>query len=206
MVRKKSKEWVEARRRKEWVEARRRLEEPRHRYGAVEAALAAVFGADAAGQAGVLRGRLKHFQKLGLPGLKVGKGARVRYSDEHAAQWLIALFLNDLGVEPKTIVGLFENYWQPDLVVWVVFATDKEATNKDRPNPVLLAFRPQSLWRRWQWGKIEIPIFVALRRWDPYPRENIARALDDLPEYGPFTVFNLTDSLVKLSTALKSEA
>jgi hypothetical protein len=191
------------------VEVHRRLVEPRHSYGAVEGALAAVFGADAAGQAGVLRGRLKHFQKLGLPGLKVGKGARVRYSDEQAAQWLIALFLNDLGVEPKTIVVLFEKYWAARLVDWVMRATDKEATNKDRPNPVLLAFRPQSLWRRWQWGRFEIPIFVSLRRWDygpTHPRENIALALDSLPKYGPFTVFNLTDSLGKLSTALKSEA
>jgi hypothetical protein len=183
-----------------WVETRRLLAKPQYRYAEVETALAAVFGADAEAQAGVLRGRIKHFRKLGLPKLDVGKGARVRYSYEQVAQWLIALFLNDIGIEPRSIVQLFEKYWTDFLLSAVVQATDKEAR---ADNPILLTVRPQQMLR--QWGKREVAFFGRYRRFDrhfkQYPsRENIGMALDH-PEDGAITIFNLTHALLKLEGA-----
>jgi hypothetical protein len=171
--------------------------EPRYRYGAVETALAKVFGADAKAQAGVLRGRIKHFQKLGLPGLEVGKGARVLYSYEQAAQWLIGLFLNDIGIEPRTIVELFNEYWAERLVIGVKWATD---TTAKAGNPALLTVRPQQMLARF--GKRKVEFFGLLRRFTPRSKEpeTIGMFLDH-PEDGAITVFNLTHAFTQLEAA-----
>ena len=72
----------------------------RYRYGEVERALAANFKT----QAGLLAGRIKLFRRLGLPG-NPGSGARIDYSFEHAAQWLMALRMTDAGVPPAVAVS-----------------------------------------------------------------------------------------------------
>jgi hypothetical protein len=79
-------------------------------YAQVEAALARVFGADAAGQTGWLRGRIQHLRRLGLTPTPP-EGGRVAYDLEWAARWLLALRLERVGLDPTHVVRFFEANW-----------------------------------------------------------------------------------------------
>src|SRR5262249_61889689 len=80
-------------------------------YSQVESALARVFGADAAGQAGWLRGRIQHLRRLRLTP-PAGRGS-VDYDFEWAARWLLALRLERVGADPAGIVAVFEGNCGP---------------------------------------------------------------------------------------------
>jgi hypothetical protein len=80
-------------------------------YAEVETAVAAALDARAH-QRGALRGRLKHFQRLGLLDLKAKKGQRVEYNCAQAAQWLIALVLAETGMDPTLIVATLKQSWK----------------------------------------------------------------------------------------------
>lgn len=110
-------------------------------YGALEKALGAVFGVDDATQQGALRGRIKHLQRLGLPGLKAGKGARVEYSVEQATQWLLALLLSEAGVDPVAGVRLMREHWAKFLP-WCKRAQDLKKVRTDSGAHVFLTVRP----------------------------------------------------------------
>ena len=125
---------------------RQKCKAPGYGYGAVESALAAVFGADPEVQETTLRARLKHFGRLGLPGGRGGKGTRMQYSLEQATQWLVALLMSDLGIDPVIIVKTIQEYWDLKLAKWVRQATDAEALSG---NPVLLTVRPRSMSGSW---------------------------------------------------------
>jgi hypothetical protein len=78
-------------------------------YSQVESALGRVFAADAAGQAGWLRGRIQHLRRLGLtPPADRGP---VIYTFEWAARWLVALRLERIGLNPADVVAFFEANW-----------------------------------------------------------------------------------------------
>ena len=79
-------------------------------YSQVESALACVFGADAAGQAGWLRGRIQHLRRLRLT--PPAEGGPVIYNFEWAARWLLALRLERVGLNPADIVAFFEQNWE----------------------------------------------------------------------------------------------
>ena len=51
---------------------RERLEIATYSYAVVETSLANIFGVDPDIQRGAFRARLKHFQRLGLPGIEFG--------------------------------------------------------------------------------------------------------------------------------------
>jgi hypothetical protein len=79
-------------------------------YSHLESALGRVFGADAAGQAGWLRGRIQHLRRLGLtPPTDRGP---VVYTFEWAARWLLALRLERVGLNPADIVEFFRANWE----------------------------------------------------------------------------------------------
>jgi hypothetical protein len=127
-------------------QARHKFDMPRYGYGVVEGSLAAVFGLDAKTQRGPLRGRLKHIQRLGLPGTAAGKGARVSYSLEQACQWLIALLLSEIGIDPAVIVKTIQRHWKSSLARSVQEAVDAEALSG---NPILLSIRPRLMSGMW---------------------------------------------------------
>ena len=82
-------------------------------YSHLESALGRVFGADAAGQAGWLRGRIQHLRRLGLtPPADRGP---VIYTFEWAARWLVALRLERVGLNPADVVAFFEANWDRKL-------------------------------------------------------------------------------------------
>lgn len=88
-----------------------RFERALFTYADIETALAKGVDVGLVHQRGVLRARLKHFQKLGLVDLGKGK-KRMRYSRAQAAQWLIALVLAELGLDPTLIVSSLRNNWR----------------------------------------------------------------------------------------------
>jgi hypothetical protein len=126
--------------------ARHNFETARYSYGVVEGALAAVFGVDAKTQRGALRARLKHIQRLGLPGTAAGKGARISYSLEQASQWLIALLLSEIGIDPVVIVKTLQKNWGSSLARRVQEAADAGALSS---KPILLSIRPRSMSGAW---------------------------------------------------------
>jgi hypothetical protein len=82
-------------------------------YADVERALAAVFGVDAVGRAGWLRGRLQHFRRLGLTPDGPGKGKTIAYAVEDIDKWLIGLEMAHLRLDPTLIVELIKRNWGP---------------------------------------------------------------------------------------------
>jgi hypothetical protein len=189
------------------------IETARYAYGSVEQALADLFGADAATKTGALRGRLKHLQRLGLPGIEAGKGARISYTKSQVAQWVYALLMSEAGIDPTVSVDLIKKYWTAYIERWTERATDDEARNG---NPVFLTLRPRLMSGDWSKRKPSpdtLPFIGWFRRYDyhlkdaagrPIRRENIRGTLDDLEDEW-FCIRNLTDALVKIETALKGK-
>ena len=204
---------------------------PRYVYGTVEGALAAVFGAAAETQQGALRGRLKHFQRLGLPGIKAGKGARVTYTDQQAYQWLIALLLSEIGIDPVVTVRLIKKDWG-QLANYVGQATDYEAR---AGNFIWLHLRPKLMTTPWQRKSKSAAHWIEVfRRWNPAfvrshtlrpgqpgtigtltidPPQNESRwvaenisSLVGRPTDTWICVLNLTDAALKFEAALQKGA
>jgi hypothetical protein len=201
MVRKQSNEFVR----------------PAFSYGAVEKALGAVFDANAKTQQGALRGRLKHLQRLGLPGTVAGKGTRIQYSAEQACQWLLALLMSDAGIDPKVSVKLIHKFWAKYLKSIVLKATDHEAMFGYAPlpaNPVFLTLRPRLMSGDWSKQKLDVHLIGFFRRFDyhlkgpdgrPIQRELISNYLNDL-ETDWLCVRNLTRALSTFFDNLHYEA
>jgi hypothetical protein len=149
------------------------FETPRYSYAEVERALAAVFNLDADRQRGALRGRLKHLQRLGLPGLESGKGKRVAYSFEQASQWLIALLMAQIGIDPAIIAKTVKASWK-GLVPSVKAAID---TTAKRENPIYLGLRPRVMLGAWEEGpSLQVEMF---RRFSMAP--SLGPNRDELP-------------------------
>lgn len=115
-------------------------------YGEVERALARIFRLAPDRQRGALRGRLKHLQRLDLPGLEPGKGKRVQYGRELLFQWLIALLLAQLGIDPVVIVRAVKENWTETL--WPA-VKDAIAYSAQEGNHVYLALRPRLMSGAW---------------------------------------------------------
>ena len=99
-------------------------------YSEVESALGRVFGADAAGQAGWLRGRIQHLRRLGLtPPADRGP---VIYTFEWAARWLVALRLERIGLNPADVVAFFQANWDRKLGAKLPRRSLREVVEKAR--------------------------------------------------------------------------
>jgi hypothetical protein len=190
---------------------RQRLEIATYSYAVVETSLANIFGADPDIQRGAFRARLKHFQRLGLPGIESGKGTRVAYTYDLACQWLIGLMMAEVGVDPIIIVQVVKTRWE-FLKMWIRRATDTSAAG----NPVFLTLRPRLMSGAWTGGKSDpatLEWIGAFRRYDyhhlkdrdglPIQRENIAMMLDREGDW--LCVRNLTETLTKLQAALQRQ-
>jgi hypothetical protein len=122
----------------------KRFVAPQYPYARVESALASVFGIPM-GSHGPLRARLKHLNLLGMPGLKVGKGQRIAYSLEQIAQWVIALLIEETGVDPTIAARLVKETWGHGIRDWARLAVSKESEE----NHVFLKLRPQLMTGPW---------------------------------------------------------
>lgn len=170
-------------------------------YTAVETALAKVFGADAAAQKGAFRGRIKHLQRLGLPADGPGKGRKIAYTDAQVCAWLIALELEEFGIDPALAVQMIKDAWKNYLVKLISKATDEH---------VILMVRPRFMSAAWGVDCVLFSHFIIGETMDVYDANGIflrheADLMSILSEKGVrVCAFNLSERLRSLDAALKA--
>jgi hypothetical protein len=177
-------------------------------YGQIEQALGVTLGADWTTRRGALRGRLKRLSTLGFPATSPGKGARRLYSWEEACQLLVALLMEDAGLDPVTIVKAMKNVW-PHLAKKVIRAAD--ATK----NPMMLTLQLETVGGPWRTKdpKAGVPYIGVVPRIDERSKTKYAEwGLKGNPDTiammvdrgGPgwFAVRNLTAEVSKFQDAL----
>jgi hypothetical protein len=71
-------------------------------YSQVERALAAVHQVPPSGM-GSFRGRIRHFQRLGMVPSSPGMGRKISYEMQHVYTWGFALELSEFGIDPSVI-------------------------------------------------------------------------------------------------------
>jgi len=79
-------------------------------YAEVETALARVFDIPDEGMK-AFRGRLIHFQRLGMAPCRPGKGKRIAYTREDVFRWAVSLDLAAFGIEPTVIRVIVKEFW-----------------------------------------------------------------------------------------------
>ena len=79
------------------------------RYGEIEKAIASLHGVTER-SSGIFRGRLRHFQKLGIVPCAPGRGAKIDYDIKAAVDWAVAFELAELGIQPELIKLLIQVY------------------------------------------------------------------------------------------------
>ena len=79
-------------------------------YAQVESVLADVFGVPPENR-GSLRGRIKHFQTLGIAPASPGKGRKIAYNDVDVFRWAICLEFAEFGIDPTVIKSLIAYFW-----------------------------------------------------------------------------------------------
>jgi hypothetical protein len=189
---------------------RRRWEMKGRNYSDVEQALAAALDVDE-DQRGIFRQRLKHLQRLGLPGVEAGKGTRIAYTDEQIAQLLIALLMAEVGIDPVNTVAVIKKRWaSPPLPLKKIVreATDAEATAAQDPNPVFFTVRPKLMSKSYpEWiGRFR---HYADRRWrrDPRFRQQLGVAIQlERDDSMWLCARNLTVAMTKLRAALEQKS
>jgi hypothetical protein len=185
---------------------------PAYGYARVEGALGESLGADRITQQGSMRGRLKRLSVLGLPPSGPGKGSRRKYSEEEASQLLIALLMEDAGLDPVVVVQAIKRVW-PNLARKVAAATSGKAL---AGNPMWLKVQLQIITGPWNTKDplSAVPWITVVPRYDERSRalsakhrfrdesDNIVNLLnDDRP--GWFAVRNLTATVNKMQAALR---
>ena len=113
-------------------------------YAQVEGALFELFRVPASAQ-GSFRGRVRHLQRIGLVNVAPGKGRRISYTHVQANEWMLALLLAELGVDPTVIVRSLQRE-RKRLHGWIQEASDDEALGG---NEVFLAARPALMSGAW---------------------------------------------------------
>jgi hypothetical protein len=83
-------------------------------YRQVEAALAGLHNVDDV-SLGAFRGRIKHFQRLGVVPRSPGKGRKISYTFDDAFVWAFCLELSEFGMDP-TIILIVTEYLKPSLL------------------------------------------------------------------------------------------
>ncbi len=113
-------------------------------YAQVEAALGTLFGVPASAH-GSFRGRVRHLQRIGLVEVAPGRGRRICYSRIQASEWMLALLLAELGVDPVVIVKSIQRD-RNHLREWIAEAPDEAALGG---NEVFLATQPELMSGAW---------------------------------------------------------
>jgi hypothetical protein len=113
-------------------------------YAQVEAALGTLFDVPASAR-GSFRGRVRHLQRVGLVEVAPGKGRRISYTRIQATEWMLALLLAELGVDPVVIVKSIQRD-RNQLREWIAEAPDEAALGG---NEVFLATQPKLMSGAW---------------------------------------------------------
>jgi hypothetical protein len=197
-------------------------------YGQVERALGAALYADTATQQGSLRGRLKRLSTLGLPASGPGKGSRRLYSLEEAHQLLVALLMEDAGLDPVVVAPAVEKAWMNNLAKNAATATSEEAKTK---NPIIIKMALQTVTGPWRTGDANTAVhfvrlvprsnrravkrYLEMKTKPPITPEQAEQLADEVAggigfdswreEDGWFVVRNYTTKAEKLEDALKGK-
>jgi hypothetical protein len=123
---------------------RKRVPVVGYSYSQVEAALRALFSVPVSAE-GSFRGRVRHLQRLGLFGIAPGKGSRISYTSVQTNEWMLALLLAQLGVDPIVIVKSVTRE-RKKLQKWILEAVDDDAL---AGNEVFLESRPRLMSSAW---------------------------------------------------------
>jgi hypothetical protein len=108
-------------------------------YAEVEDALARMCRVPPDVQKKAFRGKIQHFQKLGIPlNLKPGKGRKNLYTEDELFQWALCLELAEYGVHPSTIADTIRAYWKSHLLPAFRAASQNETPKDD----ILVCFSP----------------------------------------------------------------
>jgi hypothetical protein len=190
-------------------------------YSRVERGLGNALYADEATQRGALRGRLKRLLTLGLPENGTGKGSRRLYSLEEAHQLLVALLMEDAGLDPVVVAPAVKKAWAHNLAD-AENATSTEAKTK---NPIILIMMLQTITGPWRTGNPHeaVPLVYLKprsnrRAFERYRKQginaaNAARIADEVTsgfdnaheDEGWFVVRNYTLKAEKLEDVLKGK-
>jgi hypothetical protein len=161
-------------------------------YATVEKALAKVFNADPGAQRGALRGRIKHLQRLGLTPKRPDKGRIIKYSDAAVWAWMIALELEEFGLDPTIIASLIKSCW--DYLLKLI-----KLARKEPQDDVIVGLETRFLSRAWLGDpKFDPAVFTYCQRsgadyFFEFLEEDQRRAC----------IFNLSARLRKLDEALR---
>jgi hypothetical protein len=123
---------------------RRRVANVGYPYAQVEAALRAAFNVPPPAE-GSFRGRVRHLQRIGLFDIAPGKGQRILYTLVQTNEWMLALLLAQVGVDPIVIVKSLARE-RKKLHTWILEAVDDEAL---AGNEVYLESRPRLMSSAW---------------------------------------------------------
>jgi hypothetical protein len=104
-------------------------------YGQVEAALAAVHQIPP-NALGAFRGRIKHFQKIGIVPSSPGKGRRIDYALTDVYRWGFCLEFAEFGMDPVTIKKIVDDIWNN--VYYTAFGLEAESDRYFFFHPALL--------------------------------------------------------------------
>jgi hypothetical protein len=149
-------------------------------YAEVESALGALFHVPTSAQ-GSFRARVRHLQRIGLIEDAPGKGRRITYTRFQTTEWMLALLLAELGVDPIVIVKSIKAE-RRQLREWIGEATDAEALGG---NQVFLAARPALMSDAWASKQSPgILRFEKLRKRPP-PKPPMAGSIAPLSPEGP---------------------
>jgi hypothetical protein len=123
---------------------RRQVAAVGYTYAQVEAALRASFNVPPSAE-GSFRGRVRHLQRIGLFDIAPGKGRRILYTVVQTNEWVLALLLAQVGVDPIVIVKSLARE-RKKLQAWILEAVDDDAL---AGNEVFLESRPQLMSSAW---------------------------------------------------------
>jgi hypothetical protein len=83
----------------------------RYEYGVVKRALASLYGLNETQQEGPFQARLINLQRLGVVGLRPGRGQAIAYGPPEMERLVFAMELSEAGLTPATIATVIEAQW-----------------------------------------------------------------------------------------------
>lgn len=161
------------------------------RYAEVEAALAAIHDIPESGM-GAFKGRLIHFQRIGLGPSNPGRGKKIEYTLEDVLIWAFCLQLAEFGIDPKTIQAIYG---------WASLAISIGLFRKVDGDDVFFLVTPMVMSRALNGDGVEAPVSA-----DQIPEQTVVvRASKlDATQLGRAMVINLSrlrrDVMLKLKT------
>jgi hypothetical protein len=143
-------------------------------YSVIEYALAALYGADDATRASLLRSRTDNLKRVGVLGINQRRGQSLVYNRDRAVRLGLALELQEFGIQPAVIAILFRTRWgtarqrqhakpqgaEPPR--WISEIIDQaRASDGQTDHDVILTVQPAFASARWR-GESELPVIGLL--------------------------------------------